>query len=130
VNLVLAGRDSGKIDNAASDLRTRYGVKVSTLVLDPASLDSVRVAAKTIHERISKGELHPLAALLCNAGAQFHRPISYSKDGFEETFAINHLGHFLLVNLLLDSLADNGRIDDRLLPLVALNCVSVGTITA
>jgi len=110
VNLVLAGRDSSKIDHAASVLSTRYGVNVSTVVLDLASLESVRVAAKTIHERISKGELDPLAALLCNAGAQFHGPISYSKDGFEETFAINQLGHFLLVNLLLDSVAGNGRI--------------------
>jgi NAD(P)-dependent dehydrogenase (short-subunit alcohol dehydrogenase family) len=110
VNLVLAGRDSGKIDEAAADLRARYGVQVSTLVLDLASLDSVRAAAKTIRERMSTGDLVPLAALLCNAGAQFHGPISYSKDGFEETFAINHLGHFLLVNMLLDSVAENGRI--------------------
>ena len=110
VNLVLAGRDSAKIGKVASDLRTRYGVNVSTVMLDLASLDSVRAAAKTVRERISKGELDPPAALLCNAGAQFHGPISYSKDGFEETFAINHLGHFLLVNLLLDSVAENGRI--------------------
>jgi NAD(P)-dependent dehydrogenase (short-subunit alcohol dehydrogenase family) len=110
VNLVLAGRDSCKIDEAASALRTRYGVEVSTVVLDLASLKSVRAAANTIQERVSIGELDPLAALLCNAGAQFHGSISYSKDGFEDTFAINHLGHFLLVNLLLDSVAEDGRI--------------------
>ena len=48
--------------------------------------------------------------MLCNAGAQFRGPISYSKDGFEETFAINHLGHFLMVNLLLDCLTENGGV--------------------
>jgi hypothetical protein len=34
---------------------------------------------------MSAGELAPLQALLCNAGAQFHGSISHSKDGFEET---------------------------------------------
>ncbi len=110
VNVVLAGRDSAKINKAASDLRTGYGVNASTVMLALASLDSVRAAAKTVRERISKGQLEPLAALLCNAGAQFHGPISYSKDRFEETFAINHLGHLHLVNLLLDSVAENRRI--------------------
>jgi NAD(P)-dependent dehydrogenase (short-subunit alcohol dehydrogenase family) len=98
------------MEKAASELRTRYGVNVSTVTLDLASLDSVRVVARTIRERVSRGEAGPLKALMCNAGAQFHGSISYSKDGFEETFATNHLGHFLLVNMLLDSVAENGRI--------------------
>ncbi|WP_052400812.1 hypothetical protein [Oceanobacillus jeddahense] len=34
----------------------------------------------------------------------------YSKEGFEETFAVNHLSHFLLVNLLLDRMTKDGRI--------------------
>jgi len=59
---------------------------------------------------MAEGQIQRLDALLCNAGAQFRGPISYSKDGYEETFAINHLGHFLLVNLLLDSLTENGRV--------------------
>jgi NAD(P)-dependent dehydrogenase (short-subunit alcohol dehydrogenase family) len=59
---------------------------------------------------IAEGLIEPLDALLCNAGAQFQGPVSYSKDGYEETFAINHLGHFLLVNLLLDSLTGNARV--------------------
>ncbi len=36
--------------------------------------------------------------------------MTYSADGYEETFAGNCLGHFLLVNLLLDSVAADGRI--------------------
>lgn len=34
----------------------------------------------------------------------------YSKEGFEETFAVNRLSHFLLVNLLLDRMDKDGRI--------------------
>ncbi|HEY6341317.1 MAG TPA: SDR family NAD(P)-dependent oxidoreductase [Bryobacteraceae bacterium] len=110
VNLVLAGRDLSKVSKVAAELQTHYGVKVSTVELDLASFSSIHAAATTVRKRIAAGELDPLQALLCNAGAQFRGPVSYSKDGFEETFATNHLGHFLLVNLLLDCIPENGRI--------------------
>jgi len=48
--------------------------------------------------------------IVCNAGAQVHGPVTYSADGYEETFAGKRLGHFLLVNLLLDLIATDGRI--------------------
>ncbi len=110
VDLILAGRDADRTGSAASDLRTRYGATVSTLALDLASLRSVRAAADTVRERIAAGGLAPLDALLLNAGAQFHSPVSYSEDGIEETFAANCLGHFLFANLLIDSLAENARV--------------------
>ncbi len=109
-NLVLAGRNQSAIEKAASDLRERYGVQVTTVPLDLSSLASVRSAARDVQRLIAEGQIQPLNALLCNAGAQFRGPISYSKDGYEETFAINYLGHFLLVSLLLDSLTANGRL--------------------
>jgi NAD(P)-dependent dehydrogenase (short-subunit alcohol dehydrogenase family) len=109
-NLVLAGRDRSGLEKAASDLRERLGVQVSTVQLDLSSLASVRSAAKDVQRLIAEGQIQHLDALLCNAGAQFRGPISYSKDGYEETFAINYLGHFLLVNLLLDCLTEDGRV--------------------
>ena len=109
-NLILAGRDQSTVERAASDLRVRFGVQVTTVQLDLSSLASVRSAAKDIQRLMAEGKIQHLDALLCNAGAQFRGPISYSKDGFEETFAINHLGHFLLVNLLLDCLTKDGRV--------------------
>ena len=41
---------------------------------------------------------------------EFQGSVSYSADGYEETFATNCLGHFLLVELLIDRVADQGRI--------------------
>jgi NAD(P)-dependent dehydrogenase (short-subunit alcohol dehydrogenase family) len=109
-NLLLAGRDLATVEKAAAGLRTRFGIQVATVQLDLSSLASVRTAAADVRRLIAEGRIEPLDALLCNAGAQFVGPISYSKDGHEETFAINHLGHFLLVNLLLDTLTENGRV--------------------
>lgn len=110
VDLILAGRDLGKVETAARQLRERYGVKVTPLLLNLASLESIRAAATRIQSMIAGGTLEPIQALLCNAGASFRGPISYSADGYEETFATNHLGHFLFVELLLDSVADGGRV--------------------
>ena len=109
-NLVLAGRDRTGVEKAASELREQFGIQVTTVHLDLSSLASVRSAAKEVQRLIAEGHIEHLDALLCNAGAQFRGPISYSKDGYEETFAINYLGHFLLVNLLLNCLLEDGRI--------------------
>jgi len=67
--------------------------------LDLGSLASVRAFVKEI-------ERHdiPLRALVCNAGLQIITGLQLSPEGFERTFAVNHLGHFLLTNLLLTRL--------------------------
>lgn len=109
-NLVLAGRNPSAVEAAASSLRDRFGVEVTTVELDVSSLASVRSAAADLRRLIAAGTFNNLNALICNAGAQFRGPIEYSADGFELTFATNYLGHFLLVNLLLDTLARDGRI--------------------
>jgi NAD(P)-dependent dehydrogenase (short-subunit alcohol dehydrogenase family) len=109
-DLVLAGRDLKRIEPAAQRLHDQYGITVTPLRLDLSSLDSVRAAAAQVRSMIAAGTVEPFQALVCNAGAQFRGPVSYSADGYEETFAINHLGHFLLVELLLDCVADEGRV--------------------
>ena len=49
----------------------------------------------------------PLRALVCNAGLQVNSGPKLTPDGFESTFAVNHLGHFLFANLLLTCLLVN-----------------------
>ncbi len=110
LNLLLAGRSLARVETAAQQIREQYGVTVSTIQLDLSSLASVREAAASCQAMLSSGQIDSLQAILCNAGAQFQGPISYSPDGYEDTFATNCLGHFLLMNLLLDRVSENGRI--------------------
>jgi NAD(P)-dependent dehydrogenase (short-subunit alcohol dehydrogenase family) len=109
LNLVLAGRSMDAVRRAAEEIRSASGVKVTALSLDLSSLASVRQAAKETRAMLNSGEIDSLQAILCNAGGR-KEDISYSIDGYEETFATNQLGHFLLVNLLIDCLAENGRV--------------------
>ncbi|MBA2510479.1 MAG: SDR family NAD(P)-dependent oxidoreductase [Actinomycetota bacterium] len=109
--VVLACRDREKGERAARELNGEFGDgRVEAMVLDLASLASVRAFARGLRARISTGEMPPLRALLCNAGIQVVTGTTYTEDGFEETFGVNHLGHFLLVNLLLGDLEAPARI--------------------
>ncbi|MBD2846394.1 SDR family NAD(P)-dependent oxidoreductase [Paenibacillus sp. IB182496] len=109
-NLVLAGRNLERMEPVARELRATYGVKVSIIKIDTSSLDSVRSAAAQCRTMLNNGEIDSLQAIICNAGVRLNGPVSYTSDGYEETFAANYLGHFLLVELLLDSMANHGRI--------------------
>ncbi|MGH7895599.1 MAG: SDR family NAD(P)-dependent oxidoreductase [Candidatus Binatia bacterium] len=75
---------------------------VSEMGVDLGSTASVRRLAR----EIESGDV-PLRALVCNAGLQLSAGPRLSPDGFELTFAVNHLGHFLLTNLLLERLLVN-----------------------
>ena len=78
---------------------------VALELADMSSLDDVRAAAARIAARLPAVDI-----LVNNAGVSQARCVE-SPDGFELTFATNHLGHFLLTHLLLDRLeAGRGRI--------------------
>jgi NAD(P)-dependent dehydrogenase (short-subunit alcohol dehydrogenase family) len=109
-DLVLAGRNLAEVDAVARRLRAKHGANVATVELDVSSLASVRVGVGIVRELVADAVVAPLHVLMLNAGAQFMGPIEYSADGFEQTFATNCLGHFLMVNLLLDDVQAGGRI--------------------
>src|SRR5580704_5380256 len=77
---------------------------VHAIRCDLASLSSVRACAEAV-----LSEFERIALLINNAGmvSTRHR---MSADGFELTFATNHLGPFLLTSLLLDRVSEHGRI--------------------
>jgi NAD(P)-dependent dehydrogenase (short-subunit alcohol dehydrogenase family) len=110
MNLLLAGRSPERMEPAARELERAYGVKVDTLVLDTSSLASVRSAAAACRALLDNGTVDSLQAIICNAGVRLSGPVTYSVDGYEETFATNCLGHFLLIELLLDRMDSHGRI--------------------
>ncbi|MDP4576137.1 SDR family NAD(P)-dependent oxidoreductase [Qipengyuania sp. G39] len=94
-HIILSGRDATKLDHAAREIADATGAKVETLVCDLASLDSVRKAAKEANERFDKIDL-----LINNAGVMAP-PLERTEEGFELQFGTNHVGHFLLTNLLM-----------------------------
>ena len=110
--VVLACRDIGR-GQAAVDQLTRGAIvagQVEVMSLDLASLASVRAFAGELTKRLSAGTIPPLHAVVCNAGVNPLNTKTTTADGFESTFGINHLGHFLLVNQLLPVLQSPGRV--------------------
>jgi len=106
-HIILACRDPDKAAGAVKKLVAETGnEQIEAMELDLASLASVRSFAKGFAART----LPPLHALVCNAGLYVTSGTTYTKDGFETTFGVNHLGHFLLVNLLLKDLESPARI--------------------
>jgi NAD(P)-dependent dehydrogenase (short-subunit alcohol dehydrogenase family) len=96
-NVVIAGRPGEKTEQAVDSLRrdAAAGSEVRSLPVDFASLESVRELAAQFMALYAP----PLQAIVCNAGTQSFRGLKYSEEGFEATFAVNHLAHFLLVQL-------------------------------
>jgi NAD(P)-dependent dehydrogenase (short-subunit alcohol dehydrogenase family) len=95
--VVLTARDPAKGSGAVDEIRRRHpGADVNTMDLDLSRLDGARDFARAFadaHDRLD--------VLVNNAGLMLdHR--STTPDGFETTFQVNHLGPFLLTNLLLD----------------------------
>ena len=74
--------------------------------LDLASLASVRAFADAVKQRLGDAKIE---MLVLNAGAQFPKD-QRSVDGFEMTFATNHLSHYLLARLLIPNMAVGGRL--------------------
>ena len=75
--------------------------------LDLSSLKSVRSFADVIKKRLGNDKID---ILVLNAGVQATNNKLISEDGFELTFATNHLSHYLLARLLVPNLAKGGRV--------------------
>lgn len=104
-------------DSKAETLRTNIshqappGHDYEITTLDFSSLQHVRTVANNIKDRVAKGDLPPIRALVLNAGIQETRQQDFTIDGIEHTFAVNYLYNFLLVLLLLGSMdKEHGRI--------------------
>jgi NAD(P)-dependent dehydrogenase (short-subunit alcohol dehydrogenase family) len=100
----IVGRERARVDEVASAARaSAAGGEVHASVADLASMAEVRALAEELrsqHEQID--------VLANNAGAMFAQR-RLTPEGFEQTFALNHLAPFLLTNLLRDRLS-GGRV--------------------
>ena len=100
-HVIMACRNADKTQKAIAEIRQEINMPEAPLdfiQLDLASLATVRKFVEDFHER--QLPLH----LLVNNGGLIANEFELSKDGEELQFATNHLGHFLLTNLLLDDL--------------------------
>lgn len=103
----IAARDMRKSERALAEIISAVpGAQVMALKLDLADLDQVRAFAADFRQRVPV-----LDVLLLNAGL-FPTHKQLTVQGLEMQFGVNHLGHFLLTNLLLDNVkaAEQGRI--------------------
>ena len=100
-------RDPGRGALALAQVaKIATGAAPELLLADMSSQSAVRGVAEQVRQRIAS-----LDGLINNAGGLIgHRELT--AEGIEKTFATNHLGAFLLTNLLLDQLSagDGGRI--------------------
>src|SRR5262245_33864436 len=97
--LLVHGRDPEKGARAVAELQARSGnPSIEFLGADFGSLAEVRALAAAVLERAPR-----IDVLVNNAGSMFIKR-AVSKDGYEMTFAVNHLAPFLLTHLLLDAL--------------------------
>jgi NAD(P)-dependent dehydrogenase (short-subunit alcohol dehydrogenase family) len=80
---------------------------VDVIPLDLESLASVRSFADAVKQRLGSA---PIDVLVLNAGAQYRKGGHPTAEGFEPTFAVNHLAHYLLARLLVPSMAEGGRL--------------------
>lgn len=102
--VVLVGRNSERLQAAQDEIKTSdHNGQVDTLKADLSSMAEVRQLAQEFLGRYDR-----LDVLLNNAGGFFLRR-ERSLDGYEMTFALNHLSYFLLTNLLLDCLLQTAR---------------------
>jgi retinol dehydrogenase-12 len=98
-HVVIAGRDAARTRETAAAIAAQSGnSQIDFLVADLSSQAEVRRLAQEFRDKYPR-----LDVLLNNAGAIFTKRET-TVDGFERTWALNHLAEFLLTQLLLDRL--------------------------
>ena len=97
--VIMACRNPARAAPALAEVQRRAPqAKVELMTLDLASLASVREFAQAFQAR------HSRLDLLCNNAGVMALPLERTVDGFEMQMGTNHLGHFALTGLLMDSL--------------------------
>jgi NAD(P)-dependent dehydrogenase (short-subunit alcohol dehydrogenase family) len=102
--VIIHGRDAERTKNVAAEITESTGnPSIDFFVADLSSLQEVKNLSDTIHENYDR-----LDVLINNAGV-YMKQRELSKDGFEMTFAVNHLAHFFLTHLLMDLIQKPGH---------------------
>lgn len=105
--IIMACRDVDRAKAAYDEIiEASKSDKVEILALDLASMRSIRTFAVEFQSK------YPQLDILINNAGLFPLTKEMTEDGFEQQFGVNHLGHFLLTDLLLPQLekAGNARV--------------------
>src|SRR5579859_3699554 len=97
-HLAITGRDRGRAEAAAREIRAATGGQVDAFAADLSAQTEVRRLAEEVLQRL------PRVDVLVNNVGGYWATRHVTADGLERTFALNHLAPFLLTNLLLDRL--------------------------
>lgn len=101
-HVVMVGRNPAKLRAAVKRIRAESpDAPVDSFECDFAVLDNVRALAKDLLAAYPR-----IDVLVSNAGTVFDKR-TLTADGFESTFAVNHLAGFLLVELLVDRIVES-----------------------
>ena len=106
--VIAVNRSNKRAIKIAEEFLTKEEVKnVHFIEIDLSNLDGVRKGCDEILERFKK----PINSLICNAAVykpRLKRP-ERSAQGFENSMAVNHFGHFLMINLLMENILSSER---------------------
>ena len=106
--VIAVNRSNKKAIEKAKLFLTEHEMKnVHFIEIDLSNLDHVRKGCMEIRDRLKK----PINSVICNAAVykpRLKRP-ERSPQGFENSMAVNHFGHFLMVNLLLENILSSER---------------------
>src|SRR5205807_1086593 len=95
-SVVLVCRNAERGNAAMAAVAEVASTPPSLFIADMSLQRSIRDLAAVLHRQLAR-----IDVLINNAGAAFARR-EFTSDGIEKTFATNHLGPFLLTNLVLD----------------------------
>ncbi|KAF8996734.1 hypothetical protein BDQ17DRAFT_1364112 [Cyathus striatus] len=104
--VVITGRSEDRLKKSIDEIElssSSYHINVKGILMDNADLSSIRRAAQEINDLGVKFNV-----LVNNAGISLV-PFKLV-NGCESQFAVNHLGHFLFTNLIVNCVKDGGRI--------------------
>ena len=106
--VIAVNRSNKRAIKIAEEFLTIEEVKnVHFIEIDLSNLDDVRKGCDEILEKFKK----PINSLICNAAVykpRLKRP-ERSPQGFENSMAVNHFGHFLMINLLIENILSSER---------------------
>ena len=104
--VILAGRSTSLLEETDRSIKSATpSVKLRILELDLANSASIRKAAAEVN-----GYADTVDVLINNAAIMIPPTNENTTDGFESQWGVNHLGHFLLTNLLLPKMLGRGAV--------------------